>query len=171
MKVFFKKENIFECLVVFLKMEWKTSSWQKPMTYDGWRWGWVTLAVAMVVGGHRQGMLMWWLGGLQLGVEVRLISFKWGRKWKRKSILAISAFILWSTGKQFWWTNIFSHHKHSKWEKYFLKIIFCWIKHNSVNDKLFRLTGKKWNTHKYIVLSLNKSSLTYSITTYQTIRL
>ena len=31
--------------------------------------------------------------------------------------------------------------------------------------------AKKWNTHKYIVLSLNKSSLTYSITTYQTIRL
>ena len=40
----------------------------------------------------------WWL---TVGLEVRLMSFGWGRKWKHKPISTISAFILWSTAKQF----------------------------------------------------------------------
>ena len=147
-----------------LKMKWKTSSWQRPMAYDGWWWGWAALVVEMVVGGRRQGMLVWWLGGLQWGVEIRLISFKWGGKWKRKPISAISAFILRSTRKQFSVNQHFQSPQTLQMRKIFSENQFLLNQTQYVNDKLFRLTGKKWNPHKYIVLSLNKSSLTYSIT-------
>lgn len=57
MKIFSTKENIFKWLAVFLKIVWKTGSWQRSMVNDGQWWRrqvasggrQTALAVAMVV--------------------------------------------------------------------------------------------------------------------------
>ena len=102
-KCFFEKEIILKCYVVFLKMLLKTYIFfvfvfvfffifshfpslyvtKKKKRLKNNNWG-------SVVGVADSGG---WV------VVVRLISFGWNRKWKRKSISIINVFILQSTGK------------------------------------------------------------------------
>ena len=96
-KCFFEKEIILKCYVVFLKMLLKTFFFfhifsfsklicnKKKKRLKNNNWG-------SVVGVADSGG---WV------VVVRLISFGWNRKWKRKSISIINVFILRSIGKQF----------------------------------------------------------------------